>query len=273
MFRSALVAIKPSAVQSSLIQFAVRVGGEHQLSLSSLTVIDPHQISPSEMVPIGGGAYKSALDEHKLSVARQQASEAQASFAAACQANGVANQTGVHEGNAAEVIASAVQRHDLLLVGHVPGGDMSDTSLFYNILRQNPRPVVVVPQTVTAGQTTVVAYDGSLQAARALAAFAWSGLARQHQVHVLAMHADAQRANELAERAVAFLQSHGMMASSRGMAFSRDIGKTLLEESLRLSASLLVMGAFGQPVVREFFFGSVTKTILQTLPMPLFMEH
>ncbi len=157
MFRSALVAMKPSAAQTSLAQYAVQLGGDHHLSLTSLTILDPDQISPQEMVPIGGGAYKSSLDEHKLSVARQQASEAQASFAAACQARGVPSQTLVQDGGAAEEIAAAVQRHDLLVVGHVPGGDTSDASLFYDILRQNPRPVVIVPQTVTPGKGTVVA--------------------------------------------------------------------------------------------------------------------
>ena len=40
-----------------------------------------------------------------------------------------------------------------------------------------------------------------------------------------------------------------------------------------LEASLLVMGAYGQPVLREFFLGSVTRTVLKESPVPVFCSH
>jgi nucleotide-binding universal stress UspA family protein len=33
------------------------------------------------------------------------------------------------------------------------------------------------------------------------------------------------------------------------------------------------MGAYGQPVLREFFVGSVTRTALGECPIPLFLYH
>jgi nucleotide-binding universal stress UspA family protein len=38
-------------------------------------------------------------------------------------------------------------------------------------------------------------------------------------------------------------------------------------------AELMVMGAYGQPVVREFLLGSVTRTVLRDSPVPLFLYH
>jgi nucleotide-binding universal stress UspA family protein len=40
-----------------------------------------------------------------------------------------------------------------------------------------------------------------------------------------------------------------------------------------LRAELMVMGAYGQPVLREFLLGSVTKTVLRDSPVPLFLYH
>jgi nucleotide-binding universal stress UspA family protein len=34
-----------------------------------------------------------------------------------------------------------------------------------------------------------------------------------------------------------------------------------------------VMGAYGQPALREFFLGSVTRRMLTECPVPLFLFH
>jgi nucleotide-binding universal stress UspA family protein len=47
----------------------------------------------------------------------------------------------------------------------------------------------------------------------------------------------------------------------------------ILEKVRRRGAGLLVMGAYGQPVLREFFVGSVTRTALGECPVPLFLYH
>ena len=49
--------------------------------------------------------------------------------------------------------------------------------------------------------------------------------------------------------------------------------KVILEQIGRLNAGLLVMGAYGQPGLREFFLGSVTRTLLQETPVPLLLFH
>ena len=36
---------------------------------------------------------------------------------------------------------------------------------------------------------------------------------------------------------------------------------------------MLVMGAYGQPVLREFFIGSVTRTMLRGVRVPIFCFH
>jgi nucleotide-binding universal stress UspA family protein len=47
----------------------------------------------------------------------------------------------------------------------------------------------------------------------------------------------------------------------------------ILETVQMRDAGLLVMGAYGQPVLREFFLGSTTRTILEKCPVPVFLYH
>lgn len=54
---------------------------------------------------------------------------------------------------------------------------------------------------------------------------------------------------------------------------SAEAGKLIQEQVRRLKAGLLVMGAYGQPTLLEFFLGSVTRTILEESPVPVFLFH
>jgi hypothetical protein len=73
-------------------------------------------------------------------------------------------------------------RFDLILLGretHFQFGleKIADDTLT-RILHSSPRPVVVVPRTIDEREAVVIAFDGSLQASRALYAFEASGLGR-----------------------------------------------------------------------------------------------
>ena len=46
-----------------------------------------------------------------------------------------------------------------------------------------------------------------------------------------------------------------------------------VNEAVGADASLIVMGAFGQPRLREFLLGSATCTALKNSPIPLFLYH
>jgi nucleotide-binding universal stress UspA family protein len=54
---------------------------------------------------------------------------------------------------------------------------------------------------------------------------------------------------------------------------SSQVDETILAQARQLNAGLVVMGAYGQPTIREFFLGSVTRSLLQSSPLPLFLYH
>jgi nucleotide-binding universal stress UspA family protein len=47
----------------------------------------------------------------------------------------------------------------------------------------------------------------------------------------------------------------------------------ILSEAKRLHAGLIVMGAYGQPLIKETVFGSVTARVLKKSNLPLFLYH
>jgi nucleotide-binding universal stress UspA family protein len=47
--------------------------------------------------------------------------------------------------------------------------------------------------------------------------------------------------------------------------------EVIREKIHETGAGLLVMGIYGQPALREFFMGSVTRAILKGCPTPVFV--
>ena len=136
-----------------------------------------------------------------------------------------------------------------------------------------PRPVVVVPETVGAGEAVVIAYDGSLQASRALYAFEASGLGRGRDVHVVSIGSEHSLASAQADRVVEFLAYHEIKAVPTVITSADAPAATLLDRARVFGAGLIVMGVYGQPILREFFVGSTTRTMLKETPVPLFVSH
>jgi nucleotide-binding universal stress UspA family protein len=274
MFRALLAAVKPETCPDFVVDYAIALAAQHKLEMDSCSVIDLARLAPAEPVPLGGSAFKSERDEQIVASARQHAAEAMSRIGAASRAQGVTCFAEVKEGDTATVLAAAVQRCDLLVCGHTRGGDATEQSLLHSILKHAPRPAIIVPQAdVSAGSAVLVAYDGSAQAARALASFADSGLAQGRAVHIASFDDGSGIARVHAETAKAFLRRHGVPSEIQIGMLAKDAGRLILDEAQHVSAGLIVMGAFGQSAVREFFFGSASRTILAVLPVPVFLDH
>ena len=151
--------------------------------------------------------------------------------------------------------------------------EVPDDGLLRRVLKDAPRPIVVVPGEPVPDGPIVVAYDGSLQAERALSAFEATGLAGVGPVHVVSVDAEPDEATRLAEHARQFLALHGAPAMAHALTSTAPPAVVLLEEARRLNAGLLVMGAYGQPVLREFFLGSATRSLMADCPIPMFLYH
>jgi nucleotide-binding universal stress UspA family protein len=139
------------------------------------------------------------------------------------------------------------------------------------VLRQSARPVVVVPPRRGGSGPVVVAYDGGLHAARALQAFQALGIESAAEVLVVSVHEDAPEAVERAERAIAFLASHGIPALRASVAAPGPVAPAILRVVEDVDARLLVAGMRDRRRLTELFTGSTTQALLRGAQVPLFL--
>jgi len=116
----------------------------------------------------------------------------------------------------------------------------------------------------------LVAYDGSTAAARTLQAFVESGLGADREIHLAALGNQAQESAELARD---FLTAHAMPPRLLIEGSAAQPALQLLKIAQQIQAGLIVMGACGQPRLKEFFLGSVSQGVLAATTVPLFLYH
>jgi nucleotide-binding universal stress UspA family protein len=140
------------------------------------------------------------------------------------------------------------------------------------------RPVLFVPYAgrfASAGSRTLVAWNASREAARAVSD-ALPLLQRAASVVVSVF--DAERGGDHGEEPGAdvglYLARHGVKVNvARHAGAGLDAGNQILSAAADMDADLIVMGAYGHSRVRELVLGGATRTILQTMTVPVLMSH
>jgi nucleotide-binding universal stress UspA family protein len=260
-------------------QLGIRWAKQHEAMLYGVGIVDQPTISAVEPVAAVGGTpgrdpvYYVGYDARRAE-ARTRVQGFLNSFAELCEASTVPCAVHDVEGWPAKQLRLEAQRHDLVLLGrethfHFATQDRPDDTL-RQVLKDGSRPVVSVPEDAAQGREVIVAFDGSAQASRALFAFVASGLGLDASIEVVAVDVFAREAEATAERAVQFLESHGLEAIAYAAESEAPPADILLTRSRLRDAGLIVMGAYGQKAIREFFFGSVTRSVLAESSVPVF---
>lgn len=271
MIKSILIGLNGTENSNAAAEYAIRLAVETRAKLQALAVLDPAQVCPPESVPIGAGDFKRARDAALLVSAVEQRTKLLRGFEQQCQAAGVAAATRAVDGDPAQELCAHAHRVDLLIVGKKHQSDQSPLTshaTLQAILHHAPRPVLCIPVGAKPRLPIMIAYDGSLPAARAVHTFAASGLHAGRPVHLLTCGA---RAAEIAEPCLEYLAAHGIQAEQH--LTTGTPAEQILQFAERLEAGLLVMGAYGQTRFHELFFGSTTATVLQRTGVPLYLDH
>ncbi len=184
-------------------------------------------------------------------------------------------------GPALEVATLHARHADLLILGQ---DDLRDAASYVaprfvgSLVLDSGRPALVIPHadTVNApGDNVLVAWDGSREAARAVAdALPLLKAARYVSVDIV-RRADPHSEAPVGIDVAAWLDSHGINASFSltPPRLGARTGASLLARASDLHFDLIVMGAYGHSRARERVFGGVTQTMLESMTIPVLMSH
>ncbi|WP_406695855.1 universal stress protein [Singulisphaera sp. Ch08] len=276
MLKTLLVGLDGSEHSEAALELAIRWAKRFDALLVGMGCVDEPGLHGPEEILVGE-AYFAPLNSSLLLELKQRVEGTLSRAALRCAQAGVAFKPLEEVGTPYVQILLEAQRFDLIMLGRLThfqfGWEKEADVTLSRVLAECPRPVVVVPQNPGDGESVAVAYDGSLQAARVLSSFEASGLGQGREIQVISVSKDKKDAARRADRAVEFLKSHGLNAFAHPVDSARQPPEVLLEMIKLSKPGLVVMGAYGQPVLREFFLGSTTRTFLENCPAPLFLYH
>ncbi len=270
MLRSILVPLDGLAHSEPAMELGIRWATQRDAKLAGLGIIDqpmhsatvpePHEAEVPEMQ----GHWKDAAEQVENYVKR---------FSELCRQSQVTATALKEIGVPYERILLESQRHDLIVMSHHFETPESSGDTFAQVLQRSPRPVVAAPATLTTADCIVIAYDGSPSSSRALQMLVATGLHNSKSVHVVTIATDRAAAECLSAAAVEFLALHHVEAEAWPIGGTDPPAEVLLAQIAKLDAGLLVMGAHQKTALKEFFVGSVTKTLLKESTIPLFLYH
>lgn len=208
--------------------------------------------------------------------------KAQDAFLAAAERAGRSAEWRAPPGPALEVATLHARHADLLVLGQEDPKDPAayvERNFVGNLVLAAGRPALVIPYAGTVrtlGDNILIAWDGSREAARATAD-ALPLLKRARFVGVDIVQRTGQPTYSAPEGidVAAWLDAHGIRASfsTTPLQTGAGTGVTLLNRLSDLHVDLLVMGAYGHSRARERVFGGVTRTMLESMTVPVLMAH
>jgi nucleotide-binding universal stress UspA family protein len=254
MVKDILVCLDGSPGTVRAIELALELAREHGARLVGLAISG------------NGNRHDDGVDEHR------------ARLEARGQAVGVSTRILRVYGQPAATILEEMTAHDLTILARsarfLVEGRPENAETRDNVLHHARKPVILVPEApVRADHDVLVAYDGSSAAKRAVISFAESGLAQGRTVHVSSMNDDGAEAWEMASRGVELLRERSVPAKPHSLVSKLAIADALLDTRRKLGAGLLVSGAYARSRLSEMIWGSVTSSLIEKTPVPLFLHH
>lgn len=280
-YKTVLVHIDKDKHAGERIKFAAKIAANEDAHLigAAPTGISRY-IYQSRFIYEGGGM-STHLDSH-LDELRKQAIAALAAF------EDTAKRIGVRSYEARQVddeagggISTQARYSDLVVIGQTDMDEASSTTLpdFPEFVVMNSgRPVLIVPYTGTydtIANRVLIAWDASTSATRAVTA-AIPLMKRAENVDVVVFNAD-KRGDAHGEQPGAdiglYLARHGVKVNVVRQKTDIDVGNALLSIATDLGSDMLVMGGYGHSRFREILLGGVTRTVLESMTVPVLMSH
>ncbi|HYU11245.1 MAG TPA: universal stress protein [Stellaceae bacterium] len=285
--KTILVAASGGSATGGAVDLACRLAQRFRAHLEGYHVLLDPQAALAALGDGVGLGLTSTLIESMIAEAQIKAAETRSLFDQILARREIAVGNGPHPvecrasacwreeaGYAPALVANRARFFDLAVLGRserVVGEPYTDT--IEQVLASSGRPVLLAPADAppTFGKTIAIAWNGSPQAVRALAA-GLPFLASAEAVWLITAGPDD---GDRAASAVEYLAWHGISARHRDLPDrpGRHVGRVLLEAAYSNGADLLVMGGYGHAPWRELVLGGATREALGRMTMPILLVH
>ena len=275
-YKTIIVHLDAAARRTERLELACSLAGGFAAHLVGLFAL------AEQRVPFTIAGTAGALIEAEQQWRREAAATAEAELERAARRHGVSSiEWRATASDATSALRLSARYADLVVIGQdehgpaareacLPGYFVEETILTAG------RPVLLVPYAgrfPTVGARVLVAWNASREATRAVTD-ALPFLQRAQSVEIVAF--DVQSGEHGAQPGAdiaLYLARHGVKATAAAQNADIEVGEQILSRAADREADLIVMGAYGHSRARELVLGGATRTLLQSMTVPVLMSH
>jgi nucleotide-binding universal stress UspA family protein len=248
-------------------------------SIKGIVGVDVSDLEGGEPTPIGGIRYAEERSLRRAKAAherRARVAALPAAFERSCAEAGVEASCQTIDGDIRAELIRAIEASDMIVTGQDTEFHLEPhegvSPLVKDVVAHGCRPVLVTGDEASDDGPVIVAYDGSVPAAKALQLAVLLDVFGSSPVRVVSVH-PGEEAFEAAARARDYLVLHGITADVDAVVSTDHPADVLGARAVAIQARMLVMGAFGHRGLQAMLFGSSTRRLLRGLTVPLFIYH
>ncbi len=276
MIKDIIVNLSVTKNDSAVANYAASVAAALQAHLTGVAfVYDP-------VVPIPDGGYIPAdVIERQRADNEAAAQSALKSFSAASSRVGIPAEPltlSASLAGAADQFARMARCFDLSIVGQgQPEMSTMEQIIAETTLFGSGRPMIMVPYIQKEPfkiDNVMICWDGSRAAARAVAD-AIPILGKSGRVEIVIVTNERGKQYDIEGADIGqHLARHGLKVDVyRFPGGDIDVADALLSHAADSSADFMVMGGYGHSRLREFVLGGVTRSIFQSMTVPVLLSH
>lgn len=278
-YKTILVHLDRGARSAQRLELAFGLAGRFDAHLVGLFALSAFYVPSSARADAGAQIIEM---QHRFRA--EAARDAEAVFRAATTRNtGVKAEWRTSGQDALEVVRLSARYSDLVIIGQRERGAEEDAGLapeyVEEVVLSAGRPVLLIPYAgrfAGIGKRVLVAWNGAREAARAVSD-ALPLLAGADLVKVIVFD-PKERPSRHGEIPGAdfglFIARHGVNVTVTQQGCKGEVvGEQILSRAADMDADLIVMGAYGHSRLRELVLGGVTRTILDSMTVPVLMSH
>ena len=275
MIKRILVALSGTPYTKAAAQHALELANQHKATLTGVTDIDLAKVASVGPVPMGASAAAHDLMEHRLKLTEEQVEKAIERFHQACEAAGVKGNVVRERGDPYDTLISVWRYHDIVVAGlrglFEYGVLREPDDVLLRLISKGVRPIIAVAKQFRPVRRALVAYNGSMESAKAMKQFIQLALWPDPTVKVVCYGRRNDDRTKLLAEAAAYCRVYGIEAETELV--DADPKDRLLEDAAQWNADLIVMGSTRRMRLFQHVLGDLVLHAVRESDLPLFLTQ
>jgi nucleotide-binding universal stress UspA family protein len=273
MIKRILVGLSGDTFTPSAVKHAIDLARRHKAEITGIAVTDLARLASVGPVPLGGGAAAVELSEHRIEEAERRVAEVIKRFENDCLNEKITACVDREADDPIDALTRQWRYHDLVVVGlrglFEYGLVRNPDDMLLRIIRAGIRPIVAVGKEYGAVKKALIAYNGSLEAAKAMKSFVQMSPWQAPALHIVCFEKSREDPQRLLADAANYCSAHGYNVETEFI--DDDPRERLIDHAQKIGVDIIVMGSTGRSRVAEYVLGDTVLTAIKESPIPLYL--